>query len=74
MRKLGIALVLIASLGLGSCGLGPVMAGEAVDDMVYDVVPGDAAPEFVVPFVGDLHKVDWSWQMFFPWYWIDQGD
>ena len=78
MRKLATVMALVCMFSLCGCmGLGPLMAIEAVDDMVVDVVPerdgSSETPEFKVPFVGDLHKVEWTWQMFFPWTWFGVG-
>ena len=77
MRKFGIVLAFISMMGLCSCMGGPIMAVEAVDDMVVDVIPerdgSSETPEFNLPFVGDLHKVDWEWQMLLPWTWFGVG-
>ena len=77
MRKLTIVLAFISMMSLGSCMAGPMLAVEAIDDMVVDVVPerdgSSETPEFNFPFVGDLHKVDWEWQMIFPWTWFGIG-
>ena len=70
-----VALVVMLSLG-GCMGFGPMLAVEAVDDMIVDVVPeadgSRGTPEFNLPFVGDLHEVDWSWGALFPWNWFNQ--
>ena len=78
MRKIKNNLALVALMGiltLGSCaGIGPVLLGEAIDDMVVDVIPGDAEPELNFPFVGDLHEIDWSWYFLMPWTWFSSED
>jgi hypothetical protein len=73
MRKFGFVLALVSMMSLCSCMAGPIMAVEAVDDMVVDVVPGDEYPRFVLPGVGNLHDVDWSWHMLLPWTWFGLG-
>ena len=71
-RSMLVTMTLVGIMSLGGCmGMGGVMLGEAVDDMVVDVIPGDAPPEFNVPFVGDLHDVDWAWGMLLPWTWFN---
>ena len=78
MRRLAIVLAFISMMSLGSCMGGPLMLGEAIDDMVVDIVPeadgSRGTPEFNFPFVGDLHKVEWEWQMLFPWTWFGIGE
>ena len=74
MRKIAIVLAFISMMSLGSCMAGPIMLGEAVDDMVVDVIPGDAPPEFNLPFLGDLHEVDWGWNMLLPWTWFGEDE
>ena len=78
MRRLAIVLAFISMMSLGSCMGGPLMLGEAIDDMVVDVIPerdgSSETPEFYLPFVGDLHKVEWEWQMLFPWTWFGVGE
>ena len=78
MRKIAIVLAFISMMSLGSCMAGPIMLGEAVDDMVVDVIPGDAPPEFNLPgfdYVfgkgSDLHTADYAWDMFYPWLWFN---
>jgi len=78
MRRLAIVLAFVSMFSLCGCmGFGPMLAVEAVDDMVVDVVPeadgSRGTPEFNFPFVGDLHKVDWEWQMLLPWTWFGIG-
>jgi len=73
MRKFGIMLAFVSMMSLCSCMAGPILAVEAVDDMVVDVVPGDAEPQFWFPVVGDLHEVDWRWELLWPWTWFGIG-
>jgi len=77
MKKFLIISLMFAMLSLGACaGLGPIVVVEAVDDMVVDIIPGDAAPQFNMPFLGDLHTHEWSWADFnivLPWTWFSVG-
>lgn len=73
MRNLKITLVLMLMMSLCSCMVGPILAVEAVDDMIVDVVPGDKEPQFWFPVIGDLHEVNWRWELFLPWTWFGIG-
>ena len=74
MRKIALVLAFISMMSLGSCMAGPIMLGEAIDDMVVDVIPGDAPPEFNLPFFGNLHADDFSWTVLLPWNWFGEGE
>ena len=73
MRNIATVLAFVSMFSLCGC-MGLVPLGEAVDDMVVDVIPGDAPPEFNFPFVGDLHADDFSWTVFFPWNWFGEDE
>ena len=77
MRKFVMVSLMAGILSLGSCaGIGPIVLGEATDDMVVDIIPGDAEPQFNMPWFGDLHTHEWSWADFnivLPWAWFDVG-
>ena len=77
MRRLAVVLAFVSMFSLCGC-MGLVPLGAAVDDMIVDIDPGDAPPEFNLPgfdFVfgkgSDLHTADYAWDMFYPWLWFN---